>query len=500
MTDNTRPAASRKEWDFFGLPRPQYPPAPELLISSLAWCMTELGRPPPKITEIENQGIVYQRVPQPKHSKRLLQEMAPARGGDAWNRVEGMLISTLALQQGDVEKATEILVEDLVGNVPPKAHSRAVIPFNAHVALMQDSRGMLGVDNPPNLALVIQRMFVLGGGKGGAAQHLAQAFTHIYDQGQDDWLEKATETMVPNEIALAASELLKKQSDCEQGRERPPDWLRDIPSPFRWFAASWQNLMDNDWKDKMPRRRWVDWATCVLRTALGTGYMFEMSFYYRLVLSLTSDDTPRDAAEKILGTAVTFFPWESFASISTRDVASRMNKTCDRGMACRSLLQDWIVDNPEPCPSPLLYLDADGLARWIKDARDWLASSDKDAHRDAMRQAIAGAAEAKNMRETISYSLVDRGKAGVSEDLYSLLNKRGPRYTVVEPGQEWLVVVSSLQAKNAGGRTRVVDVIGALEELGVKTGYNTIVRELERAGLARTSHDADDAIEVVAAF
>ena len=57
-----------------------------------------------------------------------------------------------------------------------------------------------------------------------------------------------------------------------------------------------------------------------------------------------------------------------------------------------------------------------------------------------------------------------------------------------------------MQASDASEATRVADVVAALDAIGVTTGYNTIVDELERVGLARTSHDADDAIEVAAAF
>jgi hypothetical protein len=257
------------------------------------------------------------------------------------------------------------------------------------------------------------------------------------------------------------------------------------------------------WKDAMPRRRWVDWANCLSRSALGTSYIFEMNFYYQAVLSIVSKDEPDMLMQSALTRKAPFFLWDASSSISSRDVASKIKRICERGTAARHFIQEAVKDEQDPCPIPAHYLDThDGLTRWVKDARKWVANDVSGDKKDSIRRAISGLANraARNMQETIVYALLDRGRAGVNEDLYSLLKKRGSRYTIVEPGQEWFVVVSSMQASDSRRTTRVADVIGALESLGIRTGYNTIVKELERAGLGRTSHDADDAIEVVAAF
>lgn len=500
--EDRKSGSSSKDWDFFRLPRPQYPGAPEVLVSSLSWCMTTSGRPRPIIGGQEHAGLIYQRSSQARQGKKALLETSPRRGEAAWMGIEDVLRNEFGLDDAEkASRATEILVEDLVGNVPARALSRAVIPFNANLALMQDSRGMLGVDNPPNFALIFQRMFALGGGEGGASERLAKAFADLANG--DDWFDKATAAMLPQEIGLAAREILHPGpgAGCERAAGLSPAWLRKERTPFHWFAGAWESLMDHEWKKVMPRRRWIDWAMCVLRTGLGAGYVYEMNFYYRLMLALESPESPTDAANRILQGGESLFPWDAFASVSSRDVAGRIKTMCERGTACRTLLKDWVEEQQDRCPSPLAYLDEDGLVRWIGDVRAWL-SKDPDSRKGKLRKAISGAANraARNVYETITYALLDRGKPGVSEDLYSLLAKRGGRYTVVEPGQEWLVVVASMQARQPGQVTRVAAVLDALEQLGLKTGYKTIVKELERAGLARTSHDADDAIEIVSAF
>ena len=44
------------------------------------------------------------------------------------------------------------------------------------------------------------------------------------------------------------------------------------------------------------------------------------------------------------------------------------------------------------------------------------------------------------------------------------------------------------------------EVKESLAELGLAPSRDTLVHELERAGLSRSSHDADDGIEVAAGF
>jgi hypothetical protein len=252
----------------------------------------------------------------------------------------------------------------------------------------------------------------------------------------------------------------------------------------------------------MPRRRWVDWASCILRTAIGTGYLFEMNFYYQLVLALNSESTVEEAAAKVLRKSTPFLPWNEAESVSSRDVSSNIKKACERGVSCRSLIEAWVKEDATfPRPSNFLSTK-DGLELWLHEARTWIAKEDKEHRETKIRKAISVAANtsSSNMNETVAYTLLDRSGTAAVKDLYSLLRKRGSRYTIVEPGLEWFVVIATMIKINPGKRRRVGDVMKALECLGVRSGYNTIVKELERVGLARSSHDADDAIQVVAAF
>ena len=505
MTDR---GSSRREWTFFDLPVPQYANVPELVVSALAWSATDKGKAPSSVLGRPSKGIVYQLVDPskglaPDSEKKVRIETMPPDHGPRWDKLTANLTESLSLpDQETAEKVARIFLHDLLGNVPARAVSRSIVPFNAFTALMQDPPGMVGAENPPNFALMMQRMFVLGNGQGDAARLLADAYKWVNQNHKNDWITNATSTITPDEVYIAAASLLTdNDADAEPNFNTTlPAWLVHEQTPFSWFANAWGNLMQGKWKEKMPRRRWVDWASCILRTALGAGYVFELNFYYQLVLALTNDMAEGDAAEKALSRHTNFFTWDAFSSVSTRDVASRIRKICERGTACRAFIQNQAGED-DPCPKPFDYFDdPKGPEHWIRDARVWLG--DDEAKQERVRQAIAGARNrtANNAQETINFALLDRGDKGGNEDLYSLIRKRGRRYSVVEPGQEWFVVVASMQASDASEATRVADVVVALDAIGVTTGYKTIVNELERVGLARTSHDADDAIEVAAAF
>jgi len=488
-----------KNWDFFGLNRPQYAATPEVLLTSLAWVSTSEGKPPEVIIGKKHRGFVYKKIG--KGGKADIVETIPSLSDSRGLALSSSLNGSFSLDdRGLVKRAARILLDEVKGNTPTKATSASIIPLDATSALMQDVKGVQGVEGPPNFAKIMQRMYSLGGGVQDAAELLAEAYAKMEPLGGSDWFEKAMIAMAPDEIKACSDSLLK--ATRKKAKQEPiPCWLSGIETPYSWFANAWHKLLTDEWKKVMPRRRWVDWATCVLRTGLGTGYIFEMNFYYQIVIGLMNNESATDVASRALSRRDQFFTWDAVASISSRDVAGRLKKLCRRGTSCRELVKNWLDEYPDDFPSPQSYFeDKDGIEKWIVDARKWLGKNKDEMKKIKNSIASNASGASNNIEETIRYSLIERGKRGYNEDYYSVLRKRGRRYTVVEPGQEWFVVIASLEANGVGGVTRVSRVIEALESLGMQASYKTIVKELERVGLARSSHDADDAIEVAAAF
>ena len=258
MSDRGR---ARREWTFFDLPVPQYANVPELVVSALAWSATKKGKAPSIVLGRPSKGIVYQLV-DPSSARATDQgekvriETMPPDNGTRWDKLTANLSESLGLpNQETAEKVARIFLHDLVGNVPAKAVSRSIVPFNAFTALMQDPPGMAGAKNPPNFALMMRRMFVLGNGEGDAARLLADAYKWVNENHKNDWITSATSTITPAEVYIAAASLLTEEDAVSEFNTDLPEWLIHEHTPFSWFASSWANLMQGKWKERMPRRR-----------------------------------------------------------------------------------------------------------------------------------------------------------------------------------------------------------------------------------------------------
>lgn len=508
MNERESKAGTRKgAWSFFNLPVPQYASVTETIVSDLAWSITAGKKVPELVSERQAKAVVYERTDagarvsaNDSRANGELVETCPRAGSERWEQLAGSLQGSLDVSQSNLQEVTQVFLENLTAHVPAKARSKAVIPFNAHVSLMQDKVGMQGQASPPNFALMVRQMYALGGGRGDAAHLLGAAYKHIEESHDDDWITQATTKLVPDELKHEVASIFAGNHSA--GPVLPqPAWLANQVTPFHWFASAWHSVMSCDLIDRMPRRRWIDWVTCVLKTGLGAGYVFELNFYYQLLCGLTNNEEPQSIADKALGKHRGFFQWDSYATVSSRDCASKIEKLCQRGTACRQLIGD-LKTSENPALMPFEYhADPMGLSSWIEAARLWCR--DNPELEDQINGAVSGVASSSssNANELIKYALVDRSADGREGDAYALLKKRGNRYTVVQPGKEWLVVLSSLEAERRGlDSVRLANVTEIFEQLGLIWDYKTLIRELEVLGLALSSADADDAIEVARAF
>lgn len=491
---------------FFDLPMPQYASVPETIVSDLAWSATNESSSPETVLGKPAKGIVYQRLNSPSDATvqssdgKVVVETIPKQNDGRWMAIRETLKKATDVSSDTEEQVVQIFLDNLVGHVPAKAKSKAIIPFNAHTALMQDTRGITGAPRPPNFASIVNRMFLLGGAEQDAASLLASAYSRIDNRHQDDWISNATAELVPPELRDRVSSLLIPNLASGDAL-RQPAWLRNESTPFHWFSRGWRSVLSAELIEVMPRRRWMDWVTCVLRTGIGAGYMFELNFNYQMVLSLTNDEPAARVLDKALSRYRRFFYWDTSASVSARDCASRLKKLCERGTACRAFIRDQAT-NSDTFPRPGDYhSDPNGLERWIEAARVWLAGRDDLIEPINLAVSAPASGPAKNSYETILYSLLDRSAEGRVGDAYAMLKKRGPRFTVLEPGREWLVVMASLLSdRNDMQPVRLAELTSVLEQIGVSCDFKTLIRELERVGLALSSSDADEAIEVAKAF
>lgn len=489
---------------FLRLNRPQFANMPELLVSSIVWGV--VGRsddhPPLEVDSADKiyDAVAYESYDSSPPKKLKIGYTRAERGSARWIRIVESLQEDLDVPRTEAENAAEILLDEIRALRPAKSKTYAAVPMNLGTALMQDRKGLLRAPGPANYASILERMYVLGGGKDSAAKKLILALESP-EGGNPPWLENALRASAP--LYLQKTEdILRATVD---GTVNPkvgaqPLWLKGEDTPFSWFVAAWDALCEDGWVERMPRRRWVDWTSCVLRNALGIGFLFEMNLFRTLILGVASSDRPDEVSRAALSKHRALLRWNDEARVSERSVKEQIETTVQQGTAAMTLMRRWVE---EGCSDPADFdSDPNGLASWVQAARDWLEAKGQleiETEISLEFEVARDSRAANNVDETIMYALSGRSDAPGATDLYGLLKRRG-RYYIVDPGQEWLVVMSSLSAAKGQSITRVADVDRALRSLSLRPGYLSIVKRLEASGLARGSHDADEAIEVQVAF
>ncbi|WP_420557645.1 hypothetical protein [Roseovarius sp.] len=487
-----------KDISFLGLNRPEYPPLRELFMSELAWSIYrasgERGERRPGFA-----GYAYRELSSKK--EKGFEFTLPSECSKKFDQLRSYVLSEReARTEEEATRIVNILLSELEAPYSNKALRTAATPLGLQTALLQDLRGITGKNNPANLALILEQMYALGGGKSSMAGQWSNAMTMAQGGGMPTWIEEFYAQVLPADLADVARSVSAHGPRHSVEGLRTPKWLSSLESnPFKWFANSWDRLCENGWIDTMPRRRWTDWAACVARTGLACGYMFEMHLYRRLGAALISDDAPEDVVRQLLDDGKRLFSWDDQVPRSAADVGPVVTQLASAGSACMKLIHSLVSDEDLQFPAMGEYdSDPNGLVSWLvaaRAARDSVTGLQGDVARALAAKKVG---PASNTWEMIRYSLLSRASDG-EQDLYGVLRSAG-RYTWVEPGQEWLVTVSSLQAESPGKLSRLTDLSTSLSALGIDASQRTIVSRLEAYGLARSSHDADDALEIMPGF
>lgn len=487
---------------FFGLNRPEYVPSRELFISELAWSLTP-GKSPHRVDpDFGPAGITY--ADRGARKKAGTATTRPESGDPRFSTVSAILKEKLRLRSHEEANfATSILLDELEAPASERATRALATPLTIEAALLQDRRGVTGKNNPANVSLILEQMYKLGDGCASVSGMWAIATRDAGPSGLPKWAREAIAEIVPAVFRESARQLVDRIEYSEPERLRQPAWLSSCRNtPFHWFAENWDRLCTKGWIDQMPRRRWTDWAACIARTAIATGYMFEMHMARRMTAALVSQEDPANAVRSALDDSNRLFTWDDRLERVAADVGPTMNRLAAAGTNCLVLLADLadsdIGGSKVPPPSEFDD-DPDGLIEWLVQARMAIANNLPE-----VRKQVSSALESKksgganNTWETMRYSLLDRTRSG-TDDLYALLRSAG-KYTWVEPGQEWLVTIASLQASGPGQLSRLTELDRAISAIGIEASQQTIVARLEGFGLARSSHDADDALEILAGF
>lgn len=356
---------------------------------------------------------------------------------------------------------------------------RAAIPLTPALALSQNLRGLAGTRNPPDLGGILERFFEMGAPPGTDGQSGAA----------DMWVAAVERRRAVDRIVQTVDAAVSA-SFYAAGPDRIPSPSLSGTSddftetPFAWFHRTWSTLCSPVWVDALPARVWVDWANTVLRLAFGMGYLWEVAWYELVARSVVSRGAETSAG--LLGMVGPLLPWkDQTAGISVRDVASSTKWRVLRSNNVRERLREW-VEAKGP------FADAEAELASMRD------DNDLRAHLTDALSAPSGSNE--NLWEAINYALLTREGTGPDADHYGFLRKQGRRFSVPDPGVEWIAAVASLSCSAPGRTSDVGQLIRNLRELGLRPELGDLVSRLEHAGVARGSADADQAVAIESAF
>lgn len=458
--------------------RPQYVSVPEAFISSLAWKTFQIrtsasasaaaGRPLALMFKVKKSGSTVLD----------LRETAPSGEGlSAYG--SGLLSAGLVSTVDDPSDLAQAVIDSVAGVQAEKSANQAASPVTPAFALLQNMRGVQRTKNPPDLAEILEAMYAHG--LSGATESLGVA---------GRWLAAANQRCSIDPLLSALNEATMHElvgegvepADVRNLHVRG-DRLRLPGTPFAWFAVAWQRLTSPEWVSALPARVWVDWATTVLRLALGQGFLWEAAWYDALARAVVGEK--RFTLAEMLASVPDPLPWMSGrTSTAVSDVAPLLSWRVHRSALIRGHLSDW------------LQLQDDDLDFDVAIAS---MSEDRELKSNLVAALNSREKSAPNTWEAIRYSLMSRDATGSHADYYGLLRSHG-RYLTVDPGTEWMAVVASLACEGPGKPTDVATLVKSLASLGLKPEVGDLIALLERAGLARGSADADQGVVVQSAF
>lgn len=457
--------------------RPQYVSVPEGFISALAWKLFEWDRSSTNGTL--PLALMYKTIESTSSKYYELISTAPKKEnyslfGDA------LKANGLGPEKLSSSVLGEAVANSVAGIKSEGGKGQAASPISPGFALLQNMRGIQKAGNPPDLAEILETLYKLGLPSGAAVSGgVATRWKTASDRRlQSDLLLSAMDRAARAELLGHGLHINVQDVSVVQGR----GWFRK--TPFDWFVRSWDRLTDPVWVDALPARVWVDWATTVLRLAVGLGFLWESAWYEYVGRAIVGE---KDVTWQELHSGMPdCLPWKSSKGTqSVRDVASVLKWRVNKGTGVRRVLDAWLKG---PGNDELSF--AAGWQKMIADR----------SLRTELTEALASREQpGTNSWEAIKYALQTRDSSGPFADYFGMLRQNG-RFLTVEPGTEWITVVASLACGEPGNETNVGELMTDLREMGLNPELSDVVALLERAGLARGSADADQGVIIRSAF
>lgn len=511
--------------------RPEYVPFPENLISSLAWRFAVGSFPGWEVHEGKPVALIYKKSPLAKNAPRVhfvetRPDVASEVLGD-W--VEALVASGFRLGDGASYSAKSISDALLGVNIEMSSRQPAT-PLTPFIALLQNGQGVMGKPGPVNVGLILEQLFALGNPNlsttephalgvedSVAASWYVALHTKLFVDDFMSLMDRSVEAMILkhplNQNNARTDEIFPNVNNLAgllQPRIEDTDEISEIylgpNTPFAWFCDTWRKLTSERWVNALPARRWIDWATTVLRVAFGFSYIWEANWYLAIASAITSAEENHE--EKCLYSVhsegedptivnldfiinsprlkngVAMHWKDAQSNLTFRDVTPALRVTLSRGLRIRNILIDFQKQNPDMSIEETMY-----SLRINAQSREELIEAQREKYRE----------QTKTVWEAVKYTLTERDSSG-NKDFYGFMKTIKRKYTVIDPGTEWLAVIASLAIDNPGGMGKLGTVLNELGRIGLRPSVSEMTRYLESAGLAHSAADADTAVSIESAF
>lgn len=467
------------------LDRPQYVSLPEALSSALAW-----SRYRTQLIETDEVGaartvaLMFHAGSNANKTLKTLRYQETCPDNDASRLAKfGIALNDAGLKcraPDDIfARAASASVRGLKSN---KSANQPAAPISEALALLQNNQGFLGAAKPPRMDRILESLFDLGAPVTSADLSVAGRWRGAVNHRLE--IDRIVRSLDSAARASLISFDLVKSDDLST--TAPSSWAGLLDgTPFSWFRRTWLRLTSDEWVEALPARVWVDWASTVLRMAIGTGFLWE-ALWYETVARAVLSEQPTDW-RSLRREVVEVMPWKSSANdVGVRDVSSILLWRVRRSNQIKLELQQWIDKSSA---------GEEEITRVLREM-----SMDNSLVKSLELAMVSQSRGSKNLWESIKYSLLAREEAGEFADNYGLLRARSNRFLTPTPGTEWMAVMSSLCVEHPGRQVHLRDVMESLAECGLRPELSEITALLERAGLARGSADADEGVVVQSAF
>ena len=477
-----------------GLNRPEYLANPDLLLVALAGRCFSMQVP-------AGEALVYRNIrPQTSGGTLHYRETSPLANREEklseWTEtLEDCGILTYDRDLSDVARA---LAASMVSSGAERSLSVNALPITAHTSLLQQPSGMMRKKGPPNFALILEQLYALGAPEASSVSGLWN--TAVTRRLEIDPLAQSVDAAVARSL-LAGLEVNRSEPGWEVGQRLDQlqfgplstsilNWTKELKgnrtfgTPMVWFERNWGRITSTAWVEALPARRWVDWASTVLRHALAFGFLWEARFFGQLSALVLSPDAliTEDSLRDCLNSSSGLLSWR--------------DSDLDRGSRAVSLKQD-VIRGLRAMRFFEAYESSDG--------DDPIATLNEIRRNPEYRQNLKTQfadrqkfPRDENMWEAIRYALLIRNEVGVLADHYGLL-RANHSWLYPDPGAEWVVVMASLCA-GPDGYTTAGALLSELNLLGIDVSLPELLRLVEASGLADLAADADDAVIIESAF